>query len=64
MITIIGSIINIIGEDLYDQFMRHDNLHFDNKEGLVHMGSQVLSPMCDMDTYMATLLGGEAWNLY
>ena len=26
-------------------------------------GSQVLSPNYDMDAYMATLFGGEAWDL-
>ncbi len=26
-------------------------------------GSQVLSPNYDMDVYMATLFGGEAWDL-
>ena len=31
--------------------------------GLVHMGSQVVSPNYDMDAYMATLYGGEAWDL-
>ena len=29
----------------------------------LHMGSQVLSPMYDMHAYMATLFGGEAWDL-
>ena len=28
-----------------------------------HMGSQVLSPEYDMDVYMATLFGSEAWVL-
>ena len=26
-------------------------------------GSQVLSPNYDMDAYMASLFGGEAWDL-
>ena len=29
----------------------------------LHMGSQVLSLSYDMDAYMATLFGGEAWDL-
>ena len=36
----------------------------DLKLGLVHIGSQVLSPKYEMDAYMATLLGGEAWDLH
>ena len=30
---------------------------------LIHMESQVLSLKIDMDAYMATLFGGEAWDL-
>jgi hypothetical protein len=29
----------------------------------LHMGSQVLSSKCDMDVHMASLFGGEAWDL-
>ena len=29
----------------------------------LHTESRVLSPKYDMDAYMATLLGGEAWDL-
>jgi hypothetical protein len=29
----------------------------------LHTGSQVLSPEHDMDGYMTTLFGGEAWGL-
>ena len=29
----------------------------------LHTGSQVLSPKYDMDGYMTTLFGGEAWEL-
>ena len=31
--------------------------------GLVYMGPQVLSLKHDMDAYMATLFGGEDWDL-
>ena len=31
--------------------------------GLVHTGSQVLHLNYDMDAYMATFFGGEAWDL-
>ena len=36
-------------------------LHIDM--GLVHTGSQVLSPKYDIDAYMTTLFGSEAWDL-
>ena len=29
----------------------------------LHTGLQVLSPKYDMNAYMTTLVGGEAWNL-
>ena len=29
---------------------------------LLHMRSQVIGPKYDMNAYMATLFGGEAWN--
>jgi hypothetical protein len=29
----------------------------------LHMGSQILSPNYDMDVYMTTFFGGEAWDL-
>ena len=29
----------------------------------LHIGFQVLNPEYDMDAYMATLFGGEAWDM-
>ena len=50
------------------RFLEEDSLvgkrtfHEPSTLGLVHMGSQHLSPKYDMDAYMATLFGGEAWR--
>ena len=31
MINVVGSLVNIIGGDLYENFNEYENLHFDNK---------------------------------
>ena len=51
----------IIFTDLLIHVMFVLKLHIDM--GLVHMGSQVLSPKYDIDAYMTTLFGSEAWDL-